>query len=473
MAIGASNSEDLASKYLGTAYDDIKFVADNLDAILAVSVDIDAVNDAVALADADVVLTNADAISTAADVLLTAANAIKAGQWATEAEDVQVESGLFSAMHWAIKAEADANSINSILDTPNTFTMGNTYDDEIVLSNTANQVSPLKMTSTGAVGIRFSSGGQIVYLGVDTNGDIRFGTNANVTGNPIVLTTADINTAAIPLAASILTVATSATIGAQTVHHDGNAGISTVDWSCKDLVVANTMTIGGLTPFTTANANNVAFDYAVKDLVVAGTASITGVIVAGAVPTLDTHLCNKLYVDSVTATASATYADNVVLGLGDNQDLQLSHNGVSSLIDNTNGHLVISNSDEGKDINFSVKCDDGNIDTLITLQAGTSDNSALVIRYGDVQKFVTAVDGVEVAGVVSGSVAPTDVDHLTRKDYVDTELNNQTHTMSEVSGNVPVSQVPVAVNNASSGAGFGGFRYTTEDGGATLNLFTT
>jgi hypothetical protein len=45
--------------------------------------------------------------------------------------------------------------------------------------------------------------------------------------------------------------------------------------------------------------------------------------------------------------------------------------------------------------------------------------------------------------------------------------------MSEVSGNVPVSQVPVAVNNASAGAGFGGFRYTTEDGGATLNLFTT
>ena len=56
MAIGTSNGEDLAAKYIGTAYDDIKFVADNLDAILAVSTDIDAVNAAVAIAECRAVI---------------------------------------------------------------------------------------------------------------------------------------------------------------------------------------------------------------------------------------------------------------------------------------------------------------------------------------------------------------------------------------------------------------------------------
>ncbi|NQY56857.1 MAG: hypothetical protein HRT86_10320 [Ilumatobacteraceae bacterium] len=473
MAIGNTTGEDLTAKYLGTAYDDIKFVADNLDAILAVSVDIDTVNNAVAITAADVVSTNADVVLTAADVILTAADVLKAQKWADESEDVIVESGLYSAKHWATKASASAASINSILTTANTFTLANTYDAKIVLSNLANVTAPLEIASTGAVGIKLDSGGEVRYLGVDNSGNIHYGTNPNHTSNAIVYTSDDINSSSLPFAASVLTVATSATIAGNDVKHAGNSDTSAFDWACKDLVVANSITIAGLTPYTSGNSNLVSIDWTVKDLTVAGAATITGLIVASSVPTLNSHLTNKFYVDQAVINAVASYADSVKLNLGDDDDLQISHNGITSVIDNFTGHFTVTNKSAGNDITMAVTADDGNLDTVMTLKAGTSDNSTVVLRYGDVQKFETAIDGIDVAGVVSGSVAPTDSDHLTRKDYVDTELDNQTHTMSEVSGNVPVSQVPVAVNNASAGAGFGGFRYTTEDAGATLNLFTT
>ena len=71
-------------------------------------------NDAAATA-ADVVSTNADVVSTNADVVTTGNNVTaaeaaeaKAQQWAEEDEDVEVESGLYSAKHWAAKAAAAA-----------------------------------------------------------------------------------------------------------------------------------------------------------------------------------------------------------------------------------------------------------------------------------------------------------------------------------------------------------------------------
>lgn len=474
MAIGNPDGEDLMAKYIGTAYDDIKFVADNLDAILAVSVDIDAVNDAVTTAEGHANTAAADAVLTAADVLLTAADVLLAAKWADEAEDVVVSGGAFSAKHHAIKAAASAASISSILDTSNTFSLTNTYEDKIVLSNTGNLLAPLEMTSTGAVGIKITSDAAVRYLGVDDTGAIRYGANPDHVSNPVLWTAADINDAALPFAASVLTVATSATVAGFNVHTTDTIDKATIDFTCKDLVVANTITINGETPYTPTTANTSGIDWACNNLTVAADITVTGVVIAAEAPTLDTHLANKLYVDAQIQSGSVTYEDNVKLLLGTGDDLEIYHTGVTSNIDNNTGNLVLTNKSLGDDIGLAVTCDDGNLDTVVTLSAGaTAGTSKVQLRYGDLEKIATAADGVEVTGLVSATAAPTDNDHLTRKDYVDTELTNQTHTMSEVSGNVPVSQVPVAVNNASAGNGFGGFRYTTADAGATLNLFTT
>ena len=62
--------------------------------------------------------------------------------------------------------------------------------------------------------------------------------------------------------------------------------------------------------------------------------------------------------------------------------------------------------------------------------------------------------------------------HATIDSFI-TAQTGHLHTIGDVSGVVPAAQIIVAVNNASAGNGFGGFRYTTADGGATLNLFTT
>jgi hypothetical protein len=69
-----------------------------------------------------------------------------------------------------------------------------------------------------------------------------------------------------------------------------------------------------------------------------------------------------------------------------------------------------------------------------------------------------------------------DVTPTTIKAYIDTADGTKaelvhTHVIADVSGVVPIAQIPVANNSAAVGSGFGGFRYQVT--GTTLDLFTT
>lgn len=75
---------------------------------------------------ADAADTAADVIQTNADVVSAAASESKAQQWANEAEDVPVEVGLFSSLHYAAKAAEDLVQTNAdVVTTNNNVTTSN------------------------------------------------------------------------------------------------------------------------------------------------------------------------------------------------------------------------------------------------------------------------------------------------------------------------------------------------------------
>ena len=97
-----------------------------------------------AQASADAAAVSAGNSATSAGQSSTSAD--KAEDWATEAEDVPVEPGLFSAFHWAQKAEENAGTGNQVVDlftAPGDFTPGTTT--QLVLSKNATQLNNLKI----------------------------------------------------------------------------------------------------------------------------------------------------------------------------------------------------------------------------------------------------------------------------------------------------------------------------------------
>jgi hypothetical protein len=92
----AADAEDTAADRVQTGLDAAATAADRVQTGL----------DAAATA-ADVATTGEDAVSTAADVILAA-------KWASEDEDVEVEAGLYSALHWAAKASAIAEGAGGL-----------------------------------------------------------------------------------------------------------------------------------------------------------------------------------------------------------------------------------------------------------------------------------------------------------------------------------------------------------------------
>jgi hypothetical protein len=87
------------------------------------------------------------------------AHELKAQDWATEAEDVPVEIGQFSALHWAAKAAASAASFVEVNDltaavtwanVPNAnITQGSVTQHQAALSLTESQISDLRMKDNG------------------------------------------------------------------------------------------------------------------------------------------------------------------------------------------------------------------------------------------------------------------------------------------------------------------------------------
>jgi len=65
------------------------------------------------LTNTDVGLTNDNVVLTNADVVLTNSDVIKAEEWAENPEDVEVETGQFSSLHWSAKAKAEASAAAS------------------------------------------------------------------------------------------------------------------------------------------------------------------------------------------------------------------------------------------------------------------------------------------------------------------------------------------------------------------------
>jgi len=77
--------------------------------------------------------------------------------------------------------------------------------------------------------------------------------------------------------------------------------------------------------------------------------------------------------------------------------------------------FAIINSATGGNILLKAYPEEGAIRTMAVMSA----EGSFDLYHAGVKKFASATDGADVFGVISGDTAPTDADHLTRKDYVD------------------------------------------------------
>ena len=133
-------------------------------------------NDAAALAQA---VTDAETAETGAQTAETGALAaeVLAQAYANELEDVEVESGTFSALHFAAKAAAASPAGTLRNDTTDNLSVGFTTDVEVLASNTITPDMALEAIKTravdGTVTFNIPSNGQgvcYIYLDIDGSG---------------------------------------------------------------------------------------------------------------------------------------------------------------------------------------------------------------------------------------------------------------------------------------------------------------
>ena len=123
--------------------------------------------------------------------------------------------------------------------------------------------------------------------------------------------------------------------------------------------------------------------------------------------TSSSHTCfvgaqNGTTTSSLSADGRAMFTGNVDLQdsdrlrLGTGDDLQIYHNGSSSLIQQTGtGNLFISNNVDDQDV--VITCDDGSGGTTTYFRADGSSGEVKLYHYGT-EKFNTKSDGVDITG---------------------------------------------------------------------------
>jgi len=112
------------------------------------------------------------------------------------------------------------------------------------------------------------------------------------------------------------------------------------------------------------------------------------------------NISSTLYVGGETTFAThARWSDNDKALFGAGDDLQISHNGADSLIDNSGpGHLYIRNSTDDKHV--IIQSDNGSGGVTQYIKCDGADGAVKLSHYGS-QKIVTTSSGIDVTGSVT------------------------------------------------------------------------
>jgi len=376
MGIKIPSKEGHVDKYIGTDFDKVKIVHDNIDDVVLVADNIGLVTGAVqAAVDAeaarDVAITNAgltdaDRIAAAASLASTLVAELKAQQWATEAEDVQVETGLYSAMHHAIKAQASAAASNASAIASEASRVASGISEtnaalDLLLTNADVVTTNADVVSTNADVVQ--TGLDVLAVAADlllTDADtVATAADVVTTNADVVLTNADAVSTGLDLVATNADVITAAASEAKAMKWaDEGVGVlvepgkySALHWAddarMSALSAATNVTFRGpldasLGVFPTPTLAPERVDY--YRISVQGT-------LTDANPLQDDVFCrvnDSLYWNEdddvwYVIGAARTFGDNEEFEMGDSADFTLVHNGTDTVLNNNTGDLIMRN----------------------------------------------------------------------------------------------------------------------------------
>jgi hypothetical protein len=127
---------------------------------------------------------------------------------------------------------------------------------------------------------------------------------------------------------------------------------------------------------------------------VTGNADIDGNLTVGGNLTVSG---TTITVDHATAQ-TVDLGDNDKIRLGDDNDLQIYHNGTHNIIQSNEGNITIETTSDDRDI--FIKSDDGSGGSATYLQVDGSTGSVNLRNYGDV-KLATSSTGVDITGTLT------------------------------------------------------------------------
>ena len=182
--------------------------------------------------------------------------------------------------------------------------------------------------------------------------------------------------------------------GSTALYVDGNAEVT-------GKVTTPNLVVSGISSFGTIHAN--AGIVTLSRLNVTGITTLNNLMLTGVGTASTIHINDgTATLSSLNVTGLSTFQSNVDLGdndqlrFGDSQDLQIFHNGSSSLIQQSGtGNLLITNTSDDQDVVIS--SDDGSGGTTQYFRADGSTGEVILSHYGS-DKLTTKSNGIDVTG---------------------------------------------------------------------------
>ena len=155
-----------------------------------------------------------------------------------------------------------------------------------------------------------------------------------------------------------------------------------------DEITARNLDVTGIGTIASLGVSGVTTSQHLKVTGISTLGTVSSLFVAG----LSTFSSN------VSFASSALFGDNDKLMFGDENDLELYHNGTGSFIDNNTGPLFIRNNVDNDD--------GGNI--IIQAKSGKTsavfqDDEGVRLYFNDAEKFVTTNDGIIINGIATAT----------------------------------------------------------------------